>query len=224
MIAPADSKTTPHTQTAYLCVQFGCGLCAPESWVNFDSSLALRLQHIPLLGALVPSGPFGRFPHNVCYGDIIQGLPLPDNSIDLLYCSHVLEHLTVDEVRLALTNCHRHLKPGGIFRLVLPDLEAMAQQYVQSSDPDAVHEFMRLTWLGKEVQNRSLLAFFKEWVSRGRHLWMWDYKALAQELANVGFHNILRVRFGDSGIPEFTAVEDPERWTYELGIQCQKAS
>lgn len=203
-------------------VQFGCGLCAPDGWTNFDSSLALRLQHLPIVGSLMPSGPFGRFPKNVQYGDIVQGLPLADESVDVLYCSHILEHLTVEEVHLALKNCYRHLKPGGIFRLVLPDIEVMAREYVNSDAPDAVHEFMRLTWLGKESQNRSILSFLKEWVSRGQHLWMWDYKALSQELENAGFQNIRRARFGDSGMSELTPVEDPERWTYELGIQCTK--
>lgn len=207
-----------------VCVQFGCGLCAPETWTNFDASLALRLQKLAIIGSLMPSGPFGRFPKNVLYGDIVQGLPLPNGSIDLLYCSHVLEHLTFEEAQLALRNCYYHLKPGGIFRLVLPDLEAIVQQYVQATEIDAAHQFMRLTWLGREAQHRGLISFFKAWVSRGQHLWMWDYKALAQELTNTGFVNIKRVRFGDSGIPEFAVVEDPDRWTYELGIQCQKAS
>lgn len=203
-------------------VQFGCGLCAPENWTNFDSSLALRLQQLPILGSLMPSGAFGRFPQNVKYGDIIHGLPVSDESVDVLYCSHVLEHLTVEEVHFALENCYRYLKPGGIFRLVLPDMEIMAREYINSTSPNAVHDFMRLAWLGKESQSRDLVSFLRHWLSRGQHLWMWDYKALSQELGKVGFKNIRRARFGDSGVSVFTDVEDYERWTYELGIQCTK--
>jgi SAM-dependent methyltransferase len=205
-----------------LWVQFGCGLCTPPGWLHFDSSLAMRLQKLPLIGAFMPVGEFGRFPANAHYGDIIRGLPIPDNSVDLLYCSHVLEHLTLEEFRLALRNCYRHLRPGGIFRLVVPDLEIMAQEYVKSTSPDAAIAFMQLTWLGRETQSRSLMGFLKDWLSRGQHLWMWDYKSLARELEAVGFCNLRRARFGDSGIAAFEAVEDPERWTYELGIQCDK--
>lgn len=109
--------------------QFGCGLCAPPDWLNFDASPSLRLQKLPLIGPLVPTGPFGRFPTNVHYGNIVLGLPIPDNSVELLYCSHVLEHLALNECYKALRNCYRHLKPGGIFRLVVPDLECLVQGF-----------------------------------------------------------------------------------------------
>lgn len=202
--------------------QFGCGLCAPESWLNFDTSPAMRLQKLPFIGKLIPSGQFGRYPSNVEYGDIVKGLPVPDNSIELLYCSHVLEHLTLAELRLALANSYRHLKSGGIFRLVLPDLEVMAKNYLDSNDVEAAHEFMRITYLGKEDRKRDLLSFIKQWLSGNDHLWMYDYKSLSMELSQVGFKNICRAKFGDSDIEVFKDVEDAERWTLELGIQCEK--
>lgn len=204
-------------------VQYGCGLCAPEQWINFDASPALIVQHLPLIGRFVPTGPFGGYPANVRHGDILKGLPVPDNSVDLLYCSHVLEHLTVQELRIALKNSYKCLKPNGIFRLVLPDLEGMVRAYVNSSDPEAIHELMRLTWLGEDLPQRSsLLSTIKQWLSRGRHLWMWDYKALEKELNLAGFQDIRRAKRGDSGIEAFMILEDPERWTDELGIQCHK--
>ena len=202
--------------------QFGCGLSAPTQWLNFDSSPLLRLQKLPVVGALVPAGPFGRFPHNVRYGDIVRGLPLAKNSVEYLYCSHVLEHLSLSEFRQAIRNCYRCLKPGGIFRLVVPDLEFMARQYVNSSDPEAALAFMRETYLGREERPRHLLAFLRSWLGGSQHLWLWDYKALSNELGQVGFVNIRRAILADSGIPSFTQVEDPQRWENALGIQCQK--
>lgn len=203
-------------------VQFGCGLCAPSQWQNFDASPSLRLQKLPVIGALVPSGEFGRFPANVEYGNIVTGLPIPDESVKLLYCSHVLEHLTLAELRRSLHNCYRHLQPGGIFRFVLPDLEYMSQQYVNSPDPDAALEFMRLTFMGIENRNRNFKGFLKEWIGNSQHLWMWDYKSLSRELSAVGFQEIRRAQLGDSGIAEFSDLENPQRWQNELGIQCQK--
>jgi SAM-dependent methyltransferase len=203
-------------------IQFGCGLCAPSQWRNFDASPTLRLQKLPVVGHLVPAGPFGRFPANVEYGNIAIGLPIPDGSVQLLYCSHVLEHLTLVELRQALQNCYRHLQPGGIFRFVLPDLEYMSQQYLNSTDPNAALEFMQLSWLGIERRDRDLRGFLKEWLGGSQHLWMWDYKSLARELSAVGFQEIRRAQLGDSGMAEFADVEAPERWHHELGIQCQK--
>lgn len=202
--------------------QFGCGLCAPKQWLNFDSSPALPLQKLPIIGKLIPSGPYGRFPQNVRYGDIVKGLPIPEESVEFLYCSHVLEHLTLNELRQALKHCYQYLQPGGIFRLVLPDLEFMVKNYIHSTSSEAALEFMRITWLGKENRQRNLVAFLKEWVSGGQHLWMWDYKSLSIELENVGFKDIRRAYIGDSGISAFSEVEDPKRWHNELGIECRK--
>lgn len=205
-------------------VQFGCGLCAPENWLNFDASPLLRLQKLPLVGRFVPSGPFGRFPGNVRYGDVVKGLPIPENSVKYLYCSHILEHLSLTDCHHALQNCYRHLEAGGIFRLVLPDLEAMAKQYVNTTEAKAAHEFMRVTWLGKEARPRSFSTFLREWLGGSHHLWMWDYRSLAQALESVGFTEIRRAYFGDSGIAAYTQLEDPDRWDQlSLGIQCRKA-
>lgn len=203
-------------------VQFGCGLCAPTQWQNFDASPTLRLQKLPIVGTLVPAGEFGRFPVNVEYGNIVTGLPIPDASVRLLYCSHVLEHLTLDELRQALRNCYRHLQSGGIFRFVLPDLEFMSRQYLNSTESDAALEFMRGTWMGIEHRQRNLRGFLKEWLGNSQHLWMWDYKSLGRELSAVGFEDIRRAEFGDSGIAEFSELEDPQRWQNELGIQCHR--
>jgi SAM-dependent methyltransferase len=216
----------PHSDrlaaTSSQLVQFGCGLCAPSHWRNFDASPTLRLQKIPIVGKLVPSGPFGRFPDNVEYGDIVAGLPLADASVRLLYCSHVLEHLALADLRKSLHNCYRLLQPGGIFRFVLPDLEYLSRQYINSTETDAALQFMQLSWMGIEQRQRSLRGFLKEWLGGSQHLWMWDYKSLARELSAVGFQEIRRAQLGDSGIAEFTELENPERWENELGIQCCK--
>jgi SAM-dependent methyltransferase len=202
--------------------QFGCGLCAPSRWLNFDASPAMRLQRLPIIGNLIPSGQFGRYPTNVQYGNIVDGLPIPDESIEFLYCSHVLEHISLAELRYALANCYRHLQPGGIFRLVVPDLATMAKTYIESNTSEAAHEFMRMTLLGKEHRQRDLLSFIKDWLANSHHLWMYDYNSLSLELNKVGFQNIRRAEFGDSGIEVFNDVENLDRWASELGIQCQK--
>ena len=62
--------------------QFGCGLCAPPRWLNFDASPAIRLQRLPIIGNLVPSGQFGRFPENVKYGSIVDNNQPKFNWVD----------------------------------------------------------------------------------------------------------------------------------------------
>jgi predicted SAM-dependent methyltransferase len=69
----------------------------------------------------------------VC-GDILKGLPVADGSCQGIYRSHVLKHLALDEVGTTLRNAFRHLKPGGTFRTVLPDLERLARDYVTANN------------------------------------------------------------------------------------------
>jgi hypothetical protein len=98
----------------------------------------------------------------------------------------------------------------------------MAKNYINASEPEAAHEFMRLTYLGKETRKRDLISFIKDWLAGNTHLWMYDYNSLCLELQAAGFTNIRRANFGDSGIELFNDVEDSDRWTLELGIQCKK--
>jgi ubiquinone/menaquinone biosynthesis C-methylase UbiE len=97
-----------------LYVQYGCGFSAPKEWVNFDASPSPGIQKIPLIGKLLEKGLKTTFPSNVYYGDIIRGLPVKDNSCDGLYCSHVLEHLSLQDFRKALKNSYKMLRGGGI--------------------------------------------------------------------------------------------------------------
>lgn len=202
------------------CMQFGCGLSCPDGWTNFDSSPRLRMQRLPLVGHVMPAGPFGRFPNAVRYGDIVKGLPVSDGSVRLLYCSHVLEHLSLKDLRRALRNCARMLAPGGVFRLVLPDLEVLINAYSASRETTRAETFIRSTLMGVEDRDTGMKGFVEHFLGNARHLWLWDYPGLAQELEAAGFRRIRRAHFGDSGIAEFTAVESADRWLDALGMQC----
>jgi SAM-dependent methyltransferase len=202
-------------------VQFGCGFSAPEKWRNFDASPTLRFEKIPVVGRLYTRNS-ARFPKSVEYGDIVRGLPIAEESTDGVYCSHVLEHLSLEDFRSAISNTYQILKPGGYFRLVLPDLEYAINQYNQQSSPVAAFEFMRNTILGKEKSRPGLRAFVSEWLGHCQHLWMWDYKSIAHELQQTGFTNLRRATFGDSADPMFRDVEDETRWVDALGVECRK--
>lgn len=203
-------------------VQFGCGLCAPPEWRNFDCSPTLRLQRLPVVGRFVPSGPYGRFPPQVAYGDIVTGLPVPRESVALLYSSHTLEHLSLSDLRASLRNCRNILAPRGCFRMVLPDLEYFIDSYRRDGSPDAAIRFMRDTILGQEHRSRSLVAHTREWFGGSRHLWMWDFRSLRQELEAAGFTRVRRAEYHDSQFAAFQLVEHPDRWNNSLGIECSR--
>ena len=70
-----------------------------------------------------------NFPH-IDYRHDVRRLPFfPDDSVDLVYASHVLEYFDHVEAREVLTEWRRVLKPGGTLRLAVPDFAALAKVY-----------------------------------------------------------------------------------------------
>ena len=205
--------------TANAYVQYGCGFSAPAQWTNFDASPTLRLQRLPLLGKIVSAGN-GHFPSNVIYGDIVKGLPLSAGSCEAIYCSHVLEHLSLNDFRIALLNTRRLLRAKGIFRLVVPDLRTVAERYVAEHSKESAMRFMTETSLGVVERHKSIRGLLRGWLGNSQHLWMWDFDSLLPELQQAGFTGIRRAQFADSEDPMFAAVEEESRWVDAVGIQC----
>jgi len=207
-------------------IQYGAGLSAPKEWVNFDASPTLRIQKTPVLKTLLKSQLKVTFPDNVVYGDIVKGLPLADNSCDGAYCSHTLEHLSLNDFKTALRNTLRVLKPGGIFRCVVPDLEFCARQYIAALDKGDNTASLRYighdTLLGIEDRPKGLKAFASSFFGNSHHLWMWDYLSLADQLSKAGFTRIRRAYFNDSPDEMFKSIEEESRFINALAIECYK--
>lgn len=213
-------KASRDTEKPY--VQYGCGLCAPPGWRNFDASPTLRLQRLPLIGRLFAGGEYPVFPANVEYGDIVRGLPVAAQTCKAIYCSHVLEHLALEDLRTALAHTYVYMVAGGIFRFVVPDLERLVQEYSSSSQPGAAISFLERSGLGKKTRPAGIKAGLREWLGSGSHLWMWDFKSIAAELERFGFQGVRRAQLGDSEEPRFGEVEEVDRWRSCLGVECNR--
>ena len=205
-----------------LYVQFGCGTSTPGSWLNFDASPTLRLSKLPIIGRLVPS----PFPKNVLYGDIVRGLPIPSQKAHCVFSSHVLEHLSRADFETALTNTFKILKPGGRFRLVVPDLEARVKIYLENRNnecPDANDKLLRSLGMGSETRPKGFVGILRS-LFGSAHLWMWDYASMEAALGRHGFVDIRQAKLGDSGDPRIDAVESEDRFLdngiEECAIDC----
>ena len=199
-------------------VQYGCGFCAPPGWENFDASPTLRFERLPLLGRLYTKNK-ARFPVNVRYGDIVSGLPMALGSCDGVYSSHVIEHLSREDARTALRNSLSLLKPGGLFRVVVPDLRALVVSYLDSGETDACSAFMERSMLGRAGGESSWKAAAGRLFGNGAHLWLWDEPGLKSELLAAGFVDVRSARLGDSGVAAFDAVEQSARFKDSVALQ-----
>ena len=75
--------------------------------------------------------------------NLLQRLPFADGVFDAVYSSHVLEHFAPATAEALLRECQRVLKPGGILRTVLPDLETACREYVRLLDEVKTSETAR---------------------------------------------------------------------------------
>lgn len=201
------------------------GFAVGKDWLNFDSSPTLRLERLPIVGSVLGriAGNSQPFPPEARYGDISKGLPIADNTVRGVYASHVLEHLALHDFRKALQNTFNMLMPGGVFRLVVPDLEERARRYVHEATNNSVEasgNFMRLCHLGLEQRPRSLLGRVRLLCGGSAHLWMWDQASMIDELGKVGFDRVRRCEFGDSDDEMFARIEEPSRFAdHQLGLR-----
>ena len=61
--------------------------------------------------------------------DILNGLPFPDESFDVIVSIHVLPEIPYRSLPAALSELRRILCPGGVLRLALPDMNKAIQAY-----------------------------------------------------------------------------------------------
>lgn len=195
-------------------VNIGCGWDSPDGWMNFDGSPTLRFERMPFIGRLYVKNS-KRFPVDVEYGNIVTGLPLEDGSVDGVYASHVLEHLCRQDFYKSLRNIRRLLKPGGVLRLIVPDLLSRSRHYLtlaEQGDPAANNFFLESTLLGLTDEPRSKIAGVISALGNSAHKWMWDDLAIESALREADFCRIRRCSFGDAENLVFKQVERRDRF------------
>ncbi len=191
-------------------VNVGCGATPTPGWLNLDNSLTVRLARVPALPKVLYklgllSSEQLRFVHvvrrtGVRWADATRRIPLPDCSAEVVYCSHMLEHLepTVEVPRF-LAEVRRVLAPGGIVRIAVPDLLRMARRYLETGDADEFVRNLRMSIPaldGLWPRFRFLIAGF-----RG-HRSMYDGASVIRLLERHGFCDARILPPGETMIPE----------------------
>lgn len=105
-------------------LNLGCWAGRPKGWINTDSSINANLQKIPIVGKRISNlfNPIGYSDTNLMYMNLNKSWKYSDDSVDIVYASHLFEHLSLSSARFFLTESLRVLKPGGVIRIVVRDL------------------------------------------------------------------------------------------------------
>lgn len=115
-----------------------------------------------------------------------------DDSVDLIYACHVLEHFSRWEYKNVLTRWYEILKPGGVLRLAVPNFTAIVSRYIQTGN---LNEIMGLLYGGQDYDENY-------------HYVTFDMNSITNDLTNIGFTIIQEY---DHKITEHASIDDYSR-------------
>ena len=128
--------------------------------------------------------PFFPSSRNILF-DVTNKMPIHDNSVDYYQSEDVFEHIEYEKLPAIFDEIFRVLKPGGLFRLSLPDYRC--DIYAGRSVKDEQGRLLFDPGGGGEFSNGA--------VSGGGHLWFPVYESVKQLFDNS--------RFADQGKVDF---------------------
>jgi predicted SAM-dependent methyltransferase len=177
------AQPTPTTTARVLRLNWGCGEHTAPGWINAD----------------IKKGPGVNL---AC--DILDGLPLDSDSIDYVVSVHALPELAYRDIVPALAELRRVLKPGGVLRLVLPDLQKGIRAYVLEKDDYFLVDEREVSSRGGRFIAHML------WYGHTRTLFTFDFTK--ELLEKAGFADIVECyhRLTESPFPEIVELDNRE--------------
>jgi SAM-dependent methyltransferase len=165
-------------------LHWGCGGSAAPGWINSDR---------------------GEYPGVDLVGDIRDGLPLAGESVDYAVSIHALPEIPYGELVPALQELRRVLKPGGVLRLGLPDLERGVDAYRRGDrDYFALVPDEDARTIGAKLVTQLV------WYGYARTLFVRDF--VEEVLRKAGFREVHHVGYREtqSSYPEIVELDNRE--------------
>jgi predicted SAM-dependent methyltransferase len=233
---PVTSPLVQSREKKTVKLHLGCGMISPVGWINVDGSWNARVAKYPFLRKmLVATSIISKDQSNVPWDpnivtqDLRKPLPFPANSLEAIYASHLLEHLYLDEARQLLSECFRTLQPRGVLRMVVPDLQWAAREYLKSLESYDFRDSKAPTpadWLNSRLLLREpssargnvLYKLYKNLKDFHSHKWMYDAPSLCAEFSKIGLAEVSEKSLHDSRIAGIEEVEDQNRVVNGQGI------
>ena len=209
-------------------LNIGCGASPTVGWINIDNSPSVIIGGSNILYFLAKfflrSGSSQLRYIEFCKSNMVEyssahRLKFDDGSIDNIYTSHMVEHLTSRKIDLFLKEVKRVLKPGGVIRIAVPDLNLLVDRYISDHNADLFIDSLYMS-------TRSMDGFLDrlKYLILGprHHQWMYDQNSMINLLSSYGFVNVQSYSKGDSSIQEPGNLNLTEREDVSLYVEAMK--
>ena len=188
-------------------INIGCGRAPTKGWMNFDNSPSITLANSPFkyfvakIFGFLNKKQIANINWNkkkrILFADVKKKIPLSNNSVECIYTSHMIEHLSREDSVYFLNEAFRVLVPGGILRIAVPDLKLAINSYFQTQDADA---FMKQILLAPPPINTIKQKISLFFTGYRQHQWMYDEKSLSKLIKKVGFRKVFTCKTGKTNI------------------------
>jgi SAM-dependent methyltransferase len=214
-----SQRIVPHANGGPVKVNFGSSLFVQDGWINVEGSLHASAARWPTLFQRLlyrrstAKEWFGSEEdyirllktHSFVHHDLDFGLPFPDESIDYLYASHILEHFYPDIAENILRDACRVLRKGGRIRICVPDLKHAVDLYLKGEKENALRYFF------KDSKPRAKFD---------RHKYLYDFELLEAALRKAGFSSIEKQSFQHGRVPDIEKLDNrPEETLYVEAVK-----
>lgn len=146
----------PKNSDGKVLVHIGCGGKNSPEFINVD---AIPLAHV-----------------HIVTDDIASLTDFKDESVDLVYMCHILEHVKRSDLKDVLSEMKRVLKNDGVLRLSVPDFDRLIDVYNAS---------------GKDISVISRQLMGGQDHEYNIHYSVFNHQRLSQLLKEVGFRKVM---------------------------------
>lgn len=210
-------------------LNIGCGRSPTEGYLNLDNSKSFIIARYPIIYNLLKFFKILK-PEQIEYiewskknktifADVTKTLRFEDNSIEVIYSSHMLEHLSRENAVFFLNEARRTLMKGGVLRLVVPDLKIHINQYIKFEDADRFMANLHVA----SPPFRNFIEKLNLMINGYRHhQWMYDSKSIVKLLESLNFKDVTVLDPGKTMIKNPGKLDLFERRFESLYVEAKK--
>jgi len=203
-------------------LNLGCGSNIVKGFINIDNSPSLLLASFPRFcsclnkigilsnGSMEAVRKFHEKREGVHYHNLKSRLPFRSGVASVIYISHMIEHLPYERASKLIGECFRILAPGGVLRIVVPDLQRRIKRYLldlENHELFPANKFIESLQMGEKEEVSLFHRLGRLFRDGRRHRWMYDGLTLQNMMKEFGFVHAEILEFGNSRIEEIESLD-----------------